>query len=247
MTRERLEGLPINVLLDLAVKENLSVEADISREDLIDELLDAYEEDRRERETLQSLILKLEQTKFASLPDAAPSAFTQDPVLPGPYDENSISVVLRDPSWAFALWEVKKKELDAWAQDPSFRGLALRVLEYASPEGACLTFFPLSVPLGPGSRYIHLPTPGHWYALELHVQTERESRLLARSPVLHAPAELPDDPQHRPALTKAQARLLEVSGSALCETVPPVTEATPAGYPQRIGGWDDSAFQDVAE
>lgn len=248
MTRERLEGLPMTVLLDLSRKENLFVDPAVSRDELIEDLLEAYEEDRRERETLQNLILKIEQAKFASLSlGTVPSAFTQEPVLPGPYDDNSVSLVLRDPAWALVLWEVRKKDLDSWTQDPSFRGLALRVLEHPSPDAACTTFFPIPVPQGAGSRYLHLPTPGRWYALELHAQTDRESRVLARSPMLQAPPELPDDPKDRPGLTKAQVRLLEVSGSALCETVKDKVEAAPTGYPQRIGGWDDSAFQDVAE
>ena len=248
MTRERLEGLPMTVLLELSRKENLSISGDISREELIEELLEAYEEDQRERETLQNLILKIEQAKFAYQPTtAASAAFTQEPVLPASYDDNSVDLVLRDSAWALVLWEVRKKDLDVWTQDPSYRGLTLRVLEYVTPDTACLTFFPIPVPQGAGSRYLHLPTPGRWYALELHLQTERESRLLARSALLLAPPELPDDPKDRPGLTPAQVRLLDVSGSALCETVKERSEQTPTGYPQRIGGWDDSAFLEGTE
>lgn len=247
MTRERLEGLPTNVLLDLARKENLSPDSGISRDELIEDLLEAYEEDRRERETLQNLILKIEQAKFASLQPSTPSAFTQEPVLPGPYDLHSVDLVLRDPAWALGLWEVKKKDLDSWTQDPLFRGLVLRVVEYAHPDSPPLTFFPIPVPQGAGSRYLNLPTPGQWYALELHATTDRDSRLLAKSRLLQAPPELPDDPKDRPGLTPDQVRILEASGSALCETVKDKAESEPQGYPQRIGGWDDSAFQDDAE
>jgi len=117
MTRERLEGLPMTVLLDLSRKENLSVDPEISPEELVEELLEAYDEDRRERENLQNLILKIEQTKFESLPPhpASPS-FTQEPVLPASYDDNTVNLVLRDPSWALVLWEVRKKDLDTWSQ-----------------------------------------------------------------------------------------------------------------------------------
>ena len=248
MTRDRLEGLPMSVLLELSRKENLSLDDGASREELIEDLLEVYEDDRRERETLQNLILKIEQTKFASLSARpVPAAFTQEPVLPGAYDDNSVDLVLRDPSWALVLWEVRKKELDGWTQDPSFRGLALRVLEYATPDTACITFFPIPVPQGAGSRYLHLPTPGRWYALELHAQFDRESKLLARSAVLLAPPELPDDPKDRPGLTLGQVRMLEVSGSALCETAREQVVTPLTDYPQRIGGWDDSAFQDGNE
>jgi hypothetical protein len=248
MTRERLEGLPMTVLLDLSRKENLSVDPGISQEDLIEELLDAYDEDRRERETLQNLILKIEQTKFDSLIfNPTPPAFTQEPVLPGAYDDNTVDFVLRDPSWALVLWEVRKKDLDTWSQSSSFRGLALRVLEFSAPETECLTFFPIPIPQGSGSRYLHLPTPGRWYSLELHAQTDHDNKILARSRMLLAPPELPDDPKDRPGLTPAQVRLLEVSGSALCETAKERPEAVALGYPHRIGGWDESAFQDDAE
>ena len=248
MTRERLDGLPMTLLLDLARKENLSTDPGISRDELIEDLLEAYEEDRRERETLQSLILKIEQSKFESFSSVPqPSAFVQEPVLPGSYDDHSVDLVLRDPAWALVLWEVRKKDLDSWTQDPSFRGLSLRVLEFEQPNSSAVTFFPIPISQGAGSRYLHLPTPGRWYALELHSQSDKEDRVLARSGVLLAPPELPDDPKDRPGLTASQVRLLDVSGSALCETVKEPEDSAPTGYPQRIGGWDESAFQDVAE
>jgi len=247
MTRDRLEGLPMTVLLELSEKENLTVDEGCSRQELIEDLLEVYEDDRRERETLQNLIIKIEQTKFASLSTRPSASFTQEPVLPAFYDDYTVDLVLRDPSWALVLWEVRKKDLDTWTQDPSFRGLAIRVLEYAAPDTSCLTFFPIPVPQGAGSRYLHLPTPGRWYAIELHAQFERESRALARSALLLTPPELPDDPKDRPGLTPEQVRLLEVSGSALCETARERVEAAPSAFPQRIGTWDDSAFQDVAE
>lgn len=247
MTRERLEGLPMTVLLDLAEKENLGADPAISRAALIEDLVEAYDEDRRERETLQNLILKIEQAKFASLPSStSPAAFTQEPVLPGPYDENSVALVLRDQTWALGLWEVRRKDLEGLTTDPSFRGLTLRVVEYLGPNTPPVTFFPIPVPQGAGSRYLHLPTPGHWYALELHATTDKESRLLSQSRVLQAPPELPDDPKDRPGLTAAQVRILEVSGSAICETAKEREDAI-SGYPQRIGGWDESSFQDDAE
>jgi hypothetical protein len=239
MTRERLEGLPMTVLLELSEKENLSIDPEILRDDLIEELLEAYEDDRRERETLQNLILKIEQAKFDT-PTASSQPFVQDPVLPASYDDNSVSFVLRDPAWALVLWEVRKKDLDTWTQDASFRGLSLKVLEYLSPDTPSVASFPIPVAQGAGSRYLHLPTPGRWYALELVGQTERESRVLARSPLLRTPPELPDNPKDRPDLTATQMRLLELSGSALCETAKE-TETVP-DYPQRIGAWEDASF-----
>lgn len=235
----------MNVLLDLSRKENLSVDSDATREDLVEELLEAYEEDRRERETLQNLILKIEESKFSTFPTESPAlSFQKEPILPDFYDETSVSIVLRDPSWAMALWEIRRKDLDSWTHEPSFRGLSLRVLEYADQNGGALTFFPIPVPEGAGCRYLHLPTPMRWYSLELHVNFDRESRVLASSPRVLAPPELPENPLDRPGLTPRQRHILELSGASRCETVREKNRNQQPGYPQRIGGWDDPVFSE---
>ncbi len=249
MTRDRLEGLPLSALLELSRKENLDFDPDASREDLIEELLDAYEEDQREREKLKNLIIKIEESKF-SLHSEDLYRVEPDPVLPElseSYDDDTILLFLRDPTWALAVWEVRRSILDSWAKENAFRGFGLKVLEKEDKEGELVSSFLIPLSQAVGTRYVHLPTAGSWYQLELHALFERETRFLARSASLQAPFEEP------PYLEKAsqdakKKRLLELSGLKLCEPYQETVteEKASSGIPQRVGDWDESAFEEQA-
>ncbi|MEI8094079.1 MAG: DUF4912 domain-containing protein [Spirochaetales bacterium] len=254
MTRERLDGLPMQALLELSRKESLEVDPDLGRDELIEELFEAFEEDRRERETLNNLIIKMEQAKFSGLGErTGESALSpRDPLVPEAYDENRISLVLRDPTWALALWEVRRKDQDTLGQDYAFRGYGLKVLEHpqqvsrAPSDPAPHPVFLIPVPQAQGTRYIHLPTAGRWYSLELHALYERESRLLGRSALVFTPPELPANPLDRKGLTAAEKRILELSGAWICETnvgpVPGAGAGSSSAIPQRVGDWDEGVL-----
>ncbi len=251
MTRERLDGLPMHALLELSRKESLEVDYDLPRDELIGELFEAFEEDRRERESLNNLIVKMEQSKFAGLSDdkPEPTVADMDPRIPESYDENRISLVLRDPTWALAIWEVKRKDQKVSGQDYEFRGYGLKVMEHphhvdALPDPAAKAVFLIPIPQALGTRYIHLPTPGRWYSLELHVLHDRETRFLRRSLLIFSPKELPANPLDRKGLGLHHKRMLELSGARACETnvklpVSSQESLTVAAIPQRIGGFDD--------
>jgi len=256
MTRERLDGLPMNALLELSRKENLDLDPSLSRDAVIEELLEVFEEDRRERETLNNLITKIEQSKFSLLaedPALGPLPF-KEPLIPEAYDENRISLVLRDPTWALAIWEIRKKDQESFSQEYAFRGYGIKVFEHSQGAVTPLTesrsVFLIPITQAFGTRYIHLPVPGHWYSLELHVLLERETRLLAKSGLIFSPPELPPNPLDRKGLTKNQRRLLELSGALSCETLRsrPIDEASgvaKAGIPQPVGDWDETVFAEV--
>ena len=47
--------------------------------------------------------------------------------LPASYNETFIDVILRDPVWAYAFWEIKQSDREVREQDPRFAGYRLRV------------------------------------------------------------------------------------------------------------------------
>ncbi len=249
MTRDRLEGLPLSALLELSRKENLDFDPEASREDLIEELLEAYEEDQREREKLKNLIIKIEESKF-SLHAEDLTRVEPEPVLPElleAYDDDTVLLFLRDPTWALAVWEVRKSIQESWAKEISFRSFGLKVLEKEAKDGDVISSFLIPLSQAVGTRYIHLPTAGSWYQLELHALFERETRFLSRTTALQAPFDEPpylekasEDPQKK--------RLLELSGLKLCEPYQEtVTEGkASSGIPQRVGDWDESVFEEQA-
>lgn len=251
MTRDRLEGLPINALMELCEKEGLDFEPDAIREELIENLLEAYEEDRRERETLHNLIIKIEQSKFSYLAqdELGDHQRVEELPIPDSYDDNSVSLLLRDPMWALVFWEIRKHDLDHIPHEFGFRGFALKVYENVRPDGHDPTFFLIPVAQAAGNRYIHLPTQSRWYLVELHALFDKESRFLARSKSVFAPLEKPAFMEEKAPLDAHSLKLLELSGIHLCEPVldKEVQETageTHGGIPQRIGDWDESLFQD---
>jgi hypothetical protein len=240
----------MHALLELSRKESLEVDSDLTRDELIDELFEAFEEDRRERETLNNLIVTLEESRFPSQVGDRPKAPpVKEPLVPESYDENRINLVLRDPMWALAIWEVRRKDQDSFAQEYAFRGYGLKVFEHPQPvvghqaDPAARAVFLIPIPQSLGTRYIHLPTPGRWYSLELHALYERESRLLGRSSLIFSPPELPANPLDRKGLSPARVRMLELSGAWACETnvkpLPGSDSASTNTIPQRIGGWNE--------
>ena len=164
--------------------------------------------------------------------------------IPQRYDEDRVRLILRDPTWALAIWEVRKSIEDSWAGEASFRGLILKVTERVKAETSPVSSFILPVTQAVGTRYLHLPHPGRFYQVELLGQFDRETRPLSHSGIVEAPSEGPpyealleSDPQKR--------RFLELSGLKLCEPYQESTEQPEASsIPQRVGGWDESIFEE---
>lgn len=244
MTRARLEGLPLPTLLELAQQESLTFTALASREDVIEALWDVYEEDRRERESLNNLITKLEETKFGGLRDEYPLSLRPVDPLPERYDDTGVTLLLRDPDWAFVFWEVKGSDYASVNQEYGFKYLAIRLLEMAElqdPPPANCPYFNLPLQSTHGTRYINLPSPRSWYQAELRaIFSEKESRLLARSRPVWAPAAEPAYLEGG-SMSPEQRALLELSGLWTCEPMRGRAQVAPnRDVPQRVGDWSDS-------
>lgn len=249
MTKDRLDGLPIKVLMELAKKENLDFEPDVTQKELVENLLEAYEEDLRERETLHKLIIEIEQSKFFYLSKDFFVEEWQSVDVPDSYDENAILFVLRDPVWALVFWEIRRSEEEALRKEIGFRQLGLKVFKhvYSDKKERSYFFIPLEQPQG--ARYIHLPAQHCWYHVELYALFDKESRLLAASPRLFSPLEKPSFLKNKTLLNQRHNKLLELSGIQLCEPVRKERFHEILGpmhnqIPQRINDEDEPSFKD---
>lgn len=243
MTRARLEGMPLTLLQELIQKESLDLPPQATREELIESLWDAYEEDRREKESLNNLIARIEQAKFALFEPDEPLVPEQGPVpeLPPSYDDTFVGLLLRDPDWAFAYWDVKNSVLTELQEEFGYKGLILRVFDTAKPHLTPAdqnSYFTINLTEGSGSQYINLPEAGRHYMVELRAQIlEKETRLLARSRFIHnfVGTELPVFASGKEG--ENQKKLLELSGWAVQEArhseLQP--EEIRRRIPQRIG------------
>lgn len=248
MTKARLQGLPMHALLELSHKENLDVDPDMTREELIESLFEAFEEDRRERESLNNLIIKIEESKFAlsqdDFTDLTPE--TNGTNIPEKYDSTYVKVLLRDPTWAFAYWEVRTADQEALGSEWGFVGYALRVYELDLPTDPLKNYFQIPVQQATGSRYFNLPENGKYYQVELHALFEKESRFLGRSSSFYAPVDHPPYSYLAGEAGVRQRKLLELSGLLICEPkrdqAPEEQAEAQAAIPQRIGDLNESMF-----
>ena len=94
--------------------------------------------------------------------------------------------MLRDPSWAFAYWDLSQEHLSAVTarQEPDLR---LRVHETCDGEAAAARFFDIPVRSGERKWYINLPRSGRGYRAELILHSAGADKVLAASNEIDSP------------------------------------------------------------
>lgn len=158
---------------------------------LFELVLEAMEEDRDERELFNNSAIRVEEKKFdVSMADDARSVDSEDPILPERYNETKITLLLRDPQWAFAYWDVQDSLLTSYKRKTGFEKLFLRVYELSPNDFMMkvLDFFDIPVKLTDNKWYINLPKAGRDYYIELMVLIHGEENSLCRSNIITSPS-----------------------------------------------------------
>lgn len=223
MIRTRLEELSLEALYLVATQNGLDVEPDIERERVIDQLVDLIVENREERESANSVTVKIQQKKYSLLRDDE-TPLTQDRVeeieLPQRYEINRITLMLRDPRWAYTYWDISSGKIREYEESSRFDGLHLRVLQLDghSEDLRILDSFEIPVQVSDTSWYIYLPQQESWYRIQLVARNNHRRELLAVSNEIYAPRDrLPVDPE---MLDPRQMALHELCGMEYLECPP---------------------------
>jgi hypothetical protein len=163
--RSYLESLTTRELIRIADREGIDIPPDLERVFIIQELL---ENDRPE-----DLPEPEEQSKLSPVP------------LPKQYNMTYLEVLLRDPLWVFAFWEIKRHDKELFENSEGFEGYCLRVSSAEPPvsgrktseERAFLseTVFTVSVGTEDSAWYLGFPPQGGEFYVELCVRL-RNSR-----------------------------------------------------------------------
>ncbi len=184
MTIERLAELPLQSLINVGRKLGLESPEDNDRETLIDVIWEVLEENRNERITSDANPIRIEELKYDIQPtEQFFDDIEEEFILPESYNETKIVLMLRDPSWAFAYWDIKKETHEELRRDSEFSGIFLRLLQ-CKENGY---FFDIPVKLSDNRWYINLPEPGIIYYLELVVKRENGEEILAHSNAIDVP------------------------------------------------------------
>ena len=191
MDRETLADASFEALLRVADRYSVDVPDEVTRDELEALVYEAAEETREEHRQANNHSVRVEETKYENRageeihPDD-----DEDIELPESYNETRIVILLRDPAWAFAYWDILAAEREAFRRSESFDGLLLRVYSLETPDQAlpkCRTSFDIPVTLQDNRWYINLPEQESHYRLALVAVDGGEERILSVSNVVSVP------------------------------------------------------------
>jgi hypothetical protein len=185
LTRPWLESLSTVELANIAASWNLDIPEGLERTFIIEELLDTSRED-------EEPYLSRPLTLGPEIPEPAP--------LPRQYNITWLDVLVRDPLWVFAFWEIKTADREALGKLPDFEGYCLKVFpvkdaaaKNGPPENAA---YVVHVGAEDTSWYLGFPpaeSRGGYsrYRLELCADAGNQEWPLARTGPFRLPSCLP--------------------------------------------------------
>lgn len=237
VTSEKLSSLSVEDLYLLAERMGLDLPAGLERVFVLEEILDVLAEDSAERLASRGDALRVEEMKYSGAgADDIEIAREPEAVLERRYNETMVRALVRDPSWAFAFWDISDAERAALRGGEQSAALFLRVSELDG-ETAKREFFDIPVTFDDLQWYINLPRSGVRFRIDLCARHGASRlRVLARSNEVEAPRQSLSVGSPRP--DSRVFELLRLSGLGELHI-----DAPPADNPQRIlsAGTDESS------
>jgi hypothetical protein len=174
---EKLEALSLEELYALADRTGLDLPPGLERPFVIEEIaevLEEEEEESEERHVSQGEALHVDEKKYSDLriDDIGIDPPPAEEAIVSRYNETMIRAIARDPSWAFAYWDVSDADLATMRGDETTAGLFLRVVEIGQKEKKAASeghqeYFDIPVNDGDLQWYINLPRSGVRFRIEL--------------------------------------------------------------------------------
>jgi uncharacterized protein len=219
VTIDKLESLSLEELYTLADRTGLDLPPGLARPFVIEEILDVLEEDSEDRRSSQGEALHIDEKKYSELRideiDVDPGA---DESMTQRYNETMIHAIVRDPSWAFAFWDVSDADLESIHGEEGSAGLFLRVVEIRGQGDKADSdnhreYFDIPVADNDLQWYINLPRSGVRFRIDLcarHAFQTVKFRVLARSNEVESPRQSLATPPEK--LGAETCELLALSG-----------------------------------
>ncbi|HUX36681.1 MAG TPA: DUF4912 domain-containing protein, partial [Rectinemataceae bacterium] len=209
MRSENFESLSDQDLRAIADRMGLELPQSLDRIFVVEEIVEALAEDRLERDRGTEAPLYVEDAKYWCRSDTESPEGDGQQRLQQRYNETGIKALVRDPTWAFTLWDISETDraaIDAAGEDSR---LFLRVTE-VDQRGGKPSFFDIPVSLEDSQWYINLPRPEARYRIDLAFRSDGKVKSLAHSLDLVVPRQYIGDS----ALPDEGRRLLDLSGIA---------------------------------
>lgn len=196
MAGDRLETIPDERLYELCNEYDVEVEECHSRAEMIETLREAIRETLVDHEASNNDTMRVGERKYDISAGELVLVERNGPdygeaELPERYNETRMVLLLRDPAWAYAYWDVRDKQMEEVANEPGFSGLSLRLIEMDNLDMQDHTVVDsVDIPVQPEDNrwYINLPQLDTNYYTELVAHYEENWSVLARSNPVSVPS-----------------------------------------------------------
>lgn len=191
MVLNRLLTLSIEELKTLVRREGVKNADHYDREALI-EILEEIQEDKADERRLNNDIMRVKGRKY----DITGEDFINNPdndeyIIPEQYPDTFIHLLMRDPYWVYAYWEMNFLETQKLKEQLTSYDLILRVYELLENTDSiqdAISSFEIPVQDSDSSWYINLPNPGSWYLVDLLIETQgNQPCVICRSQTVKSP------------------------------------------------------------
>lgn len=143
LTRAYLETLSSADLIALADDYDIDVPAELNRRFIIGELLDVAEELKQSDDKDMTISSEVVESDLNSLPDT--------------YNESNLTVILRNPVWAFVYWDLSNDDINLVKKsNPNSFQLHVSFFEDMS-ESKASDSFDIKISLSDREQYVLIP------------------------------------------------------------------------------------------
>ena len=191
MTKNRLQSLSMSDLVALAEQQGIINCEDMEREDLIDSIIDAFEESRLEKLEDDNWTIKSVCRKYDIFQD---EEFSLEKVtdISDHFNASKVEILLVNPLMAFVFWEYGESAKELAQKCSRHNHLLLRVHEKNLSDGK-VGFFDIPVKFEENKWYINLPSNGCQYYIELICHLAAGDKVLAVSNKIESPLKITRD------------------------------------------------------
>jgi len=213
MTKERLQSIPLEELEIIARNHGIDPKSRMTKGALIEIILDAFEEVKREREEQNNFSILGEEKKYDITQDEELEVLGDDIFpIPARYNENRLVFMIRDPNWAFAYWDIEDRKCQELQSQRDFDQLVLRIYDVKGLKfngTNANSFFDIPIQFSDLSWYIYLPHQNCSYVLELGYLARGKYRCIFRSNTVKTPRGDFSEKQERPSIGTNHFELIE--------------------------------------
>jgi len=134
--------------------------------------------------------------------------------LPESFNETCISVILRNPVWAFVYWDISEAALKKIEESGRFKNLVLRISYFEKEEDLNpIKYYDLQVPLDLRQQYVLLEAGKNFFRVDLvAVFIDNSSDSLTLTPKIHLPKIPAIFSKAIPGSEEKFPKILEISG-----------------------------------